>query len=93
MNIAVNMEDCLEYDCYESCSNDACIACLPCVNKSNLFHMREAHREHLHQGNFIRVFPTSMHFNDRNLISSMTETNRISINWFEGKCNADENWC
>jgi hypothetical protein len=92
-NLAVNLKECVENNCVNSCFNPECSTCLSCIDKTNLYHIREAHREHLNQGNYVRVFPKKVHFNDKELFNSMTINNQISINWFKGKCKIDKNWC
>jgi hypothetical protein len=67
--------------------------CPPCIDDENLYQIREAFREHQHEGNFLRVFPAEEYYDDEEFIESLTLKNQISINWFKGKCETNFKWC
>ncbi|XP_070501440.1 probable tubulin polyglutamylase ttll-15 [Chironomus tepperi] len=92
-NLAVDIHSCLKFNCHRSCEHINCKLCLPCINEENIFQMREAFREHLYQGNFRRLYPAKKFYFDEKFLSKLTEKNKFSLKWFEGKCLEDENWC
>jgi hypothetical protein len=87
-NIAVNPEICVENLCHENCHLSLCELCTTCLDKNTLQNLHEAHIEHKRRGGFKRVFPRSdMNFKD------LSATNKISLNWFDLKCQNDPDWC
>lgn len=92
-NIAVNIDTCVDNDCHTNCNSSSCQICPSCINDENLYHIREAYREHQRKGNFLRLFPSKIHYDDTDLISNSTFNNQISLLWFKGQCEKNIEWC
>lgn len=63
------------------------------MSENSLYQIREAFREHQHEGNFKRIFPAEIFFNNSQFIESLTLNNQISVMWFKGKCKTNKKWC
>jgi hypothetical protein len=92
-NIAAGIDVCEKHDCHRDCTYHKCKICLSCASAYNKYQMREAFREHTYENNFKRLFPTRYHFDDDELIESMTENNKVSIAWFKAQCINNKKWC
>lgn len=92
-NLATNLKVCEKNDCINNCSNEKCLVCPTCIDDYNKYQIREAFREHQHEGNFLRVFPANRYYENNELIESLTLNNKISVNWFKRKCETNKKWC
>ncbi|XP_045500000.1 probable tubulin polyglutamylase ttll-15 [Colias croceus] len=95
-NIAVYSKEC-STTCKDNCdATSACALCKPCLNNKLKNALLTAHREHIHKGDFRRLFPPAMQQNDKNIeakIKDLNEMNKLQYIWYQGKCNIDETWC
>lgn len=92
-NIAVNLEECVEHDCNANCNLTICEICPSCISKANLYHLKESFREHQQKGNFVRLFPSKIYYDNHELIANATSNNQLSIRWFKGQCEKNNDWC
>ncbi|XP_030034757.2 probable tubulin polyglutamylase ttll-15 [Manduca sexta] len=94
-NIAVWGEQCSTV-CKENCdSHELCELCRPCLNTKLRNSFLKAHREHLHKGDFRRLFPppTKPSTKTQDVLKNLTKMNRLQYLWYQGKCNTDITWC
>ncbi|XP_060804221.1 probable tubulin polyglutamylase ttll-15 [Amyelois transitella] len=93
-NIAVWGEECSN-SCKDNCDQIVCGLCKPCLSHKLRSSLLRANAEHLHRGDFGRIFPPAM--KPHSLIpeeyKNLSEHNHMQYLWFQGKCNKDENWC
>ena len=89
----VDPQNCVKNDCINNCKSFKCRLCLPCLQDNILYEIREAYREHLHEGNFERVFPKKIHFNDKKLRSELGYKGNILVDWYKMKCKRYMKWC
>ena len=89
----VDPQICVKNGCINNCKSFKCRLCLACLQDNILYEIREAYREHLHEGNFERVFPKKIHFNDKKLRSELGYKGNILVDWYKMKCKRDMKWC
>lgn len=89
-DIAVQPENCA--NCVDSCDNNLCELCLPCmsVNTTKSFH--QAYREHQRRGEMSRIFPNENCMQER-LMKTFSDQNKLAVKWFKAKCDEDFEWC
>ena len=92
-NIAVDTQNCVKNKCINNCKNSKCKLCIPCMSDNILYEIREAYREHLNEGNFVRILPEKIYFKDKNFRSRLSYKENILIDWFIAKCKRDKRWC
>lgn len=88
----VSANSCNYYPCNESsCTSDECELCLPCLNQvpNALLHLHRSFREHMQRGSMRRIFPLKKH----STVNQLSPANRLSMKWFQAKCDADSAWC
>lgn len=89
-DITVNAENCI--NCLDSCIDTSCELCLPCMSQPTIKGFHQAYREHQKRGEFRRIFPTSNYLQDQ-MMNEFSEKNRLSVKWFNAKCENDADWC
>lgn len=99
-DIVVNANSCINYPCHESSScssHPECELCLQCLTQvpGALNHLHRSYREHMHYGNVKRLFPSSrrLNYHDESIVNQLSPANRLSMKWFQAKCDADSAWC
>ncbi|KAG5676308.1 hypothetical protein PVAND_006155 [Polypedilum vanderplanki] len=96
MKDIVSANSCINYPCNESmCSTSECELCWPCLNQvpESLNHLHRSFREHMQRGKMRRIFPLAKHNDDRNIVNQLSPANRLSMKWFQAKCETDSTWC
>lgn len=89
-DIAVNAEDC--YSCIDSCDNVLCELCLPCMSGNLTKSFHQAYREHQARGNMKRIFPNENSVQEK-FVKLFRDKDKLSVKWFEAKCENDFDWC
>lgn len=69
-----------------------CEICLTCASNEDIFNMHRAYRENSRRGEFRRIFPSQMYFNE-SVIDKMSKRNQVSTRWFKAKCELNKEWC
>jgi hypothetical protein len=95
-SFGINPEICVNEPCLTSCSNKMCRFCLKCLSSNDRFEMIMAYREQMNVGEFTRIFPPSIDFLDNagsEFWNNVTEKNEFYIEWFEGMCKKNRNFC
>ncbi|XP_053608803.1 probable tubulin polyglutamylase ttll-15 [Plodia interpunctella] len=93
-NIAVWSEACNNV-CRDNCDEFVCGLCKPCIKPELRESLLRAYAEHVHRGDFGRIFPPAMNPNSQipEEFKNLSETNRLQYLWYQDKCNSDEHWC
>lgn len=96
-NLAVWGMECDTY-CRDNCEGSLliCRLCRPCINRQLRHSLLRAHREHLHKGDFKRLYPPAMQPGaqvDYKHLETLSEANKLQHLWYQGKCNIDNTWC
>ncbi|CRK87998.1 CLUMA_CG001784, isoform A [Clunio marinus] len=91
-NIAVDPKTCADNNCDSNCNLKVCELCTPCLSQDNYDELRRAFIEHLRKGDYKRIFPSDVYYNDEYL-NKMTPRNQLSMKWFHEKCKAYPEWC
>lgn len=89
-DIAVNPDVCIT--CLDSCDKNECELCLPCLSNETTSSLHQSYREHYRQGEFKRLFPTEKYAEPK-LLQKLSQRNKLSIKWFQAKCQEDSDWC
>ncbi|KAG5674510.1 hypothetical protein PVAND_004472 [Polypedilum vanderplanki] len=64
------------------------------MTESESYIAHQSYREHARKGaRMKRIFPTSRHYNNNDLISRLSDTNKFSIKWFHTLCKINQDWC
>ncbi|XP_070504284.1 probable tubulin polyglutamylase ttll-15 isoform X2 [Chironomus tepperi] len=96
-DIVTNPQSCLDYPCNvsSSCSSSKCEMCLQCLNQvpDVLNHLHRSYREHMQCGHMKRIFPAYNNYHDGNIVNQLSSVNRLSLKWFQAKCETDSAWC
>lgn len=96
-DIITNPQSCLDNPCNvsSSCSSSKCEMCLQCLNQvpNALNHLHRSYREHMQCGHMKRIFPTYNNYHDSNIVNQLSSVNRLSLKWFQAKCETDSAWC
>lgn len=88
-DLAVNLNDCLQYNCLENCGQPECELCLNCLDNEQIAEIREAYREHTRSGGFKRVFPSKLY----PTAETLTKKSNFVAKWILAKCQIDKTWC
>lgn len=100
--LVFNANKCFNFPCNESCTAALeCQLCLSCLTTTTqaLNHLHRSYREQMRCGsNMERIFPSKKHCYDDDdndsLVNQLSPTNRLSLKWFEAKCDAEGGvWC
>ncbi|MFH4977472.1 hypothetical protein AB6A40_004181 [Gnathostoma spinigerum] len=81
--------------CYgkKGCTTELrCRLCGHCMTYAVSSILRCAYREHVHRYNMRRALPTTTP-TSKNVNKMYSETDRLLILWFVGKCRQDKSWC
>lgn len=94
-NLATRVDKCIENDCISNCNATECELCLPCLDDEMIYSIREAHRECKYQGDFARVFPTHLHYDDEKKYGETIEEerNRKMGKWYMAMCYENPRYC
>ena len=74
-----------------SCNISGCEICPSCLDSTDLYELHKTYREHMHKGNFKRLLPNSITYEEDFLM--MTPRNQKLSMWVQQKCAEDESWC
>lgn len=89
-DIAVNPDECSK--CIHSCNDPSCELCLPCLSTETLDAFHQAYREHQRRGEMERLFPSDDLLGE-SVVKKLSAANKLSMEWFNAKCNEDYDWC
>lgn len=89
-NIAVNPDNCI--NCIDSCEHVSCELCVPCLSNETIQNFHQYYREHQRRGEMKRLFPTEI-YAEENFLKKLGVANKLTVKWFNAKCDDDYDWC
>lgn len=88
-DLAVNEDLCTSDECFMSCRSDSCRSCYMCLSDGVKLTLKDAYLEHNSRWNSKRLLPSTK----ENSINPTSGINQIQIDWFNGKCSINSDWC
>lgn len=96
-DIQVLYEACSSKECSKACHKDICRLCYPCLREREREFIKAAYIEHIHKGNFRRVYPPAMtqtgEVKKDSPQLSLSSSNQLMFQWFQAMCLQDITWC
>lgn len=88
-NIAVHLS-CSDSD--NSCGDESSELCLHCMTNETIESLHKAYREQQRRGEMKRLFPSRDYMSEK-VMQQLTDLTRISVKWFDAKCDIDYSYC
>jgi len=96
-DIQVLYETCSSKECTKACIKEICRLCYPCLRENEREFIKAAYLEHIHRGNFRRVYPPAMtqtgEAKKDSPQLSLSSSNQLMFQWFQAMCLQDITWC
>jgi len=90
-------ETCSSKECTKACIKEICRLCYPCLRENEREFIKAAYLEHIHRGNFRRVYPPAMtqtgEAKKDSPQLSLSSSNQLMFQWFQAMCLQDITWC
>ncbi|EDO28450.1 predicted protein, partial [Nematostella vectensis] len=96
MDIMTSFDACATRECRNSCSQEICELCHPCLTEDQKVTLKLARLEHVNRGGFRRVVPPPMSQSEARVAKSSNDvngSNRFMWIWFRRMCLRDPTWC